>query len=70
MTSRVQDNQLKAVFFFILFTILILHSVISNGQHKRTGPGAASCFSNIVSGGQNENAEALPVIRIISNPRR
>jgi hypothetical protein len=32
MTTRLQDNQLKGIFFLILFTVLTVHSAITDRQ--------------------------------------
>lgn len=35
MTTRIQDNLMKGIFFVILFTILFLQSLITNAQSRR-----------------------------------
>jgi hypothetical protein len=32
MTTRLQDNQLKGIFFLILFTVLTIHSALTGTQ--------------------------------------
>jgi len=35
MTTRIQDNLMKGIFFMILFTILLLQSLLTNAQSRR-----------------------------------